>query len=181
MFKPIMIAATLLSGVLTAGLYALYVFSPAPWMLSLIITAGTFFYHFAMRLAVGYAWVPFQKHDPHSVWFREKAFEKKLYKQLNVKHWKEYMPTYDPSSFDVNAHSLDEIAVAMCHSELVHETIVVLSFLPLLAAIPFGDFFVFFITSLLAAAFDLSFVIMQRYNRPRVLTLIKRQNKKHNR
>ncbi len=175
MFKKIMILAAVISGVVTAALAGIYAAFPLGWVKSLVITAGTFFYHFAMRLLVGTAFIPFQKHDPHSAWFREKAFEKKLYKVLKVRRWKDRMPTYDLASFDTKSRTLDEIAQAMCHSELVHETIVVLSFLPLFAAIPFGAFFVFLLTSLAAALFDLSFVVMQRYNRPRVLRLIKRK------
>ena len=50
-----------------------------------------------------------------------------------------------------------------------------ISFLPLAAAIPLGAFWVFFITSLGGALFDLSLVILQRYNRPRILRLAQRQ------
>lgn len=53
-----------------------------------------------------------------------------------------------------------------------------MSFLPLLAAIPFGSFWVFFLTSLGGALFDLSLAILQRYNRPRVLRLAGRQNRR---
>jgi hypothetical protein len=49
-----------------------------------------------------------------------------------------------------------------------------LSFLPLLAAIPFGAFPAFLITSLAAACFDTVFVIMQRFNRPRLIKLIQK-------
>ena len=63
----------------------------------------------------------------------------------------------------------------MCGAEVVHEVILVLSFLPLLAAFPFGSFGVFLITSLLAALYDLSFVIMQRFNRPRILRFIDKE------
>ncbi len=178
MFKRFMILATIVSGLLTAALVGVFSFVPLGWVESLAVTAGTFFYHFAMRMLVGAAWSPFQKHNPHSRWFAEKPFEKRLYKTLNVRRWKDRMPTYDLSAFDTECRSLDEIAVAMCHSELVHETIAVLSFLPLFAAIPFGAFPVFLITSLLASAFDLSFVAMQRYNRPRVLRVIARLNRK---
>ena len=66
----------------------------------------------------------------------------------------------------------------MCQAEIVHEVIVVLSFLPLLAAIPFGAFPVFLITSLLAAMYDLTFVIMQRYNRPRILKYLQLSQKR---
>ena len=60
----------------------------------------------------------------------------------------------------------------MCQAELVHETITVLSFVPVLFAIWFGQLPVFLITSLLAAAFDMQFVILQRFNRPRVIKFI---------
>ena len=85
------------------------------------------------------------------------------------------MATFDPTLFDPALHSWEEIAQAMCQAELVHEIIIVLSFIPLFAAIPFGAFPVFLVTSLLSAAYDLSFVIMQRYNRPRVVKLINKK------
>lgn len=84
------------------------------------------------------------------------------------------MPTFVPELFDTKKHSLDEIAQAMCQAELVHETIIILSFAPILLTIWFGDFWIFLITSVLAALFDLCFVIMQRYNRPRIVKLIKK-------
>lgn len=82
------------------------------------------------------------------------------------------MATYDPSCFDSKIHTWDEIAQAMCQAELVHELIILFSFLPIFTAIPFGALPIFVITSVLAACFDAMFVIMQRYNRPRVLKLI---------
>jgi hypothetical protein len=91
-----------------------------------------------------------------------------------VKKWKGKMPTYDPSFFDHNLHSWDEIAQAMCQAELVHEMIFVLSFFPILASIRFDALWVFLITSVLAADYDAMFVMMQRYNRPRIIKLIKR-------
>ena len=84
------------------------------------------------------------------------------------------MATYDPSCFDNRIHSWDEIAQAMCQAEVVHEVNVVLSFVPILAAIPFGALWVFVITSVLAACYDGMFVVMQRYNRPRVIRLVKK-------
>ena len=62
-----------------------------------------------------------------------------------------------------------------CQSELVHETNIILSFVPLAASLCFGSFWVFFITSLCSAVFDLLFVMMQRYNRPRIVSMILRQ------
>lgn len=144
---------------------------------TLAITFGTAFYHFAMRLSVGHA---FQRRmanrancsDP---WYQPRAWEAQLYERLRVKQWKDKLPSYDPALFSPREHTWDEIAQAMCQAELVHETIVLLSFVPLLASIWFGAFPVFFITSLCAAGFDLLFVILQRYNRPRILRIAQKR------
>lgn len=71
--------------------------------------------------------------------------------------------------------SREEIAGAMCQSEVVHSIIVVLCFVPVSATLIWGTFWVFFITSVLAAGVDSMFVIMQRYNRPRVMKMIERE------
>ena len=89
-----------------------------------------------------------------------------------MKKWKKYFPTYDPNVFDKKQHSWDEIAAATCQSELVHETIVVLSFLPIVFSVWFGATLVFTLTSIFSALFDLTFVMIQRYNRPRVLKVL---------
>ena len=49
-------------------------------------------------------------------------------------------------------------------------------FLPILAGNWFGAYPVFVITSILSALFDLMFVAMQRYNRQRIVRLIKRKS-----
>jgi hypothetical protein len=85
----------------------------------------------------------------------------------------DWFPTFEPNVFNPKLHTWDEIAQAMCQAELVHETIVILSFVPVAFSAVFGAFWVFLITSLCAAAFDLMFVIIQRYNRPRIIRLIK--------
>ena len=86
------------------------------------------------------------------------------------------MPTYDHTLFDPRIHTWDEVAQAMCQAELVHETIVVLSFLPILAGIWLGVYPVFIVTSVLAAMFDMLFVVMQRYNRQRITMLLERKS-----
>ena len=147
------------------------------WALPFAITFGTCFYHFAMRLLVGHLLNHFMNNhaDYSNRWYQLRPFEVKLYQTLQVKKWKGNMPTYDPSCFDPKLHSWDEIAQAMCQAEVVHEIIIVLSFLPLLAAIPFGTFGVFLITSVLSAGYDLCFVIIQRFNRPRIIRFIEKE------
>lgn len=162
--------AALISFLLTA-LFALLHFT------SLAITFGTTCYHFAMRLLVGHVVnrIMGNKADLTKRWYRLHSFEGRLYQAVKVKKWKGNMPTYEPSFFDPKLHSWEEIAQAMCQAEIIHEVIAVLSFFPLLAAIPFGAFGVFFITSVLAACYDPCFVIMQRYNRPRIIKLISKE------
>ena len=85
------------------------------------------------------------------------------------------MPTFAPEMLDLKVHTWEEIAGAMCQSEVVHSIIVVLCFVPVLATLIWGTFWVFFITSVLAAGVESMFVIMQRYNRPRVIKMIEKE------
>ena len=167
--RKAMLRITGILGALFISLLVFHQLAPAGWLLSLLITCGTFLYHFLMRLAVGYL-MP-NRFTGRENWFRQKQWEPKLYEKLNVQSWKKHMPTFDPESFDLSRHSLNDVIGTMCKSEVVHEVIILFSFLPLFAAILFGEFLVFLITSLLAAAFDTLFVILQRYNRPRLMEL----------
>ena len=143
---------------------------------ALYITFMTFSYHFIMRLVVGMVTNPiFHKvYDYNNWWFKQKKFEKRLYKLLKVKDWKEKVPSWSPGAFSLKNKSLHNIAIGMCNAELVHEIIVILSFVPILFSIKFGVPAVFIFTSILAGAFDMIFVIIQRYNRPRIVKLIRK-------
>ena len=145
--------------------------------LSLTITFGTIAYHFVMRLLVGHIFdrTMHNRADCTKKWFQVGVAELKFYNKIKVKKWKNKMPTYDPTLFSPEKHTWDEIAQAMCQAELVHETIAILSFLPILMAIWWDSFWVFFITSIAAAVLDSLFVMMQRYNRTRILRLVKRK------
>ena len=128
-----------------------------------------------MRLLVGLIFNLTMRNraDYTKSWYQVSNFENRIYKKLNVKKWKNRMPTYDASLFDVKVHSLQEIVLAMCQAVLVLVLIVVLSFVPIVAGVWFGAYPVFVITSALAAMLDLMFVMVQRYNRQRVIKLMK--------
>ena len=113
--------------------------------------------------------------DYHKKWFQLSPFEERLYRCLKVKRWKNHLPTYAPESFSPQKHTFDEIAQAMCQSEIVHEINVALSFPLLFASLWFGSFTAFCATSIAAACFDLLFVIVQRYNRPRIVKIAEKQ------
>lgn len=141
--------------------------------LTLAITFGTTFYHLGIRLLIGFLYSVGMKNqaDYTKKWYQIHPWESGLYRFLKVKSWKNKVPTYDAQSFSNKKHTWSEIAQAMCQSELVHETNMILSFLPVIAAKWFGSFYVFLITSVCGALFDLIFVIIQRYNRARVLKI----------
>lgn len=136
---------------------------------------GTTAYHFIMRWVVAFIYnsIMHNRADYRKHWYQVSKSEMKLYEKLHVKKWKNLMPTYNPSLFDPRQHTWEEIAQVTCQAELGHETIVVLSFVPIVAGHWLGGYPAFIITSILAAMFDMMFVIMQRYNRQRILKLIK--------
>ena len=145
--------------------------------LPLAITLGTTAYHVVMRQLVALAFHTGMgnRADCGKRWYQVGKREMAMYDKLRVKQWKRRMPTYDPAQFDPRRHTWEEIAQSMCQAELVHETIAVLSFLPIAAGAWFGAYPVFIITSVLAAVFDMLLVMMQRYNRQRIMQLLKRR------
>lgn len=176
--KSVLLASLLIAG--TAILSVLYMKTYYEVFLSLAITFGTISYHVVMRLLVGLAFCIVMKNraDYKKRWYHVSRHEMAIYERLNVKKWKRRMPTYDRTLFDPRLHTWEKIAQAMCQAELVHETIALLSFLPIIAGIWFGAYPVFVVTSVLAAGCDMLFVMMQRYNRQRIMTLLQRERQK---
>ena len=172
--KMISMTITSLIGLLLSG--AICHFTGNRVFFSVAITFGTIFYHFAMRLAVG-GLVNARHHnrmDYTKKWFTEKAVERKLYRMLQVKKWKKLFPTYNPQDFNLKNHSVTEVIQVTCQAEIVHEINMILSFVPVVFSVWFGSLGVFLLTSCAAFLFDSIFVIMQRYNRPRMIRLMKK-------
>ena len=177
-FPAVMKFTAVITLVLTGILALLYRYFQADWILPVAISTGTTFYHFAMRLLVG-TLVPHWIRNPmQHRWFHPKAFEAKLYEVLKVKRWKDHMPTYDPASFSLRENTLKQVVHNCCVSEAVHEVIILFSFVPLVFAQWWDAFPVFLITSVLAALFDCSFALIQRYNRPRLIRILAKKEAK---
>ena len=176
-FAITMHCAAAISCILTVLFVVLYRAKHYDALLSLAITFGTTFYHFAMRLLVG-ALVP-RRFDYRKGWFRPAKWEPALYKAMRLKKWKAELPTYNPRLFSIQENSLEQILCNMCQAEVVHEVIILLSFLPIAFSSVFNGFVEFLITSVLAAGFDLLFVMLQRFNRPRIEKLMHLQNRRN--
>lgn len=174
--KKTMYSITLISltGLLASG--AVYRFWGVRAAYTAAVAFGTTFYHLGTRLAVGNLInAKYHNHPDHTKkWFRERSFERKLYEKIGVKKWKKRMPTFTPQNFQLKSHSVTEIIQASCQAEIVHEINMVLSFVPVLFSVWFGSLGVFLLTSCAAFLFDGMFVIIQRYNRPRLLRLLRK-------
>lgn len=176
LMKAVAAATAIASAVLAAACF----FLRWDWLLTAAISFGTTAYHFVMRLAVGYLVPKLTNYDLdcHHPWFQPRKWEPAFYKWLKIRNWKKMLPTYAPGQFSLDENSLYRIIQNMCGAELVHEVIMVLSFLPLLMVPLWGAFPVFFTTSLLSALFDSLFVMAQRYNRPRLVRILEKQEAK---
>ncbi len=175
--KKTMIAVTAALLAAFGAATAAYLLTELGWLETVAISLGVTSYHFLMRLLVGFFWncALHNRADRDIWWFRERKFEPRLYKLLRVKRWKDRMPTFESGFFDIRQRSLPEMIGATCQAELVHETIIVLSFLPIILSTRFGVLPVFVITSVVSALIDTVFVIIQRYNRPRLVALAERK------
>lgn len=148
-------------------------------METITITIGITLYHFVMRLLVGTIIDLIMKNRANykNMWFREKCFEKKLYDLIRVRAWKKYLPTYNPDTFDTSKKTIIEIIGSTCQAEIVHEVIMVLSLLPIIFIPLLGGISAVIVTSILAMLFDGLFVILQRYNRIKLIKVMNRFQK----
>ena len=142
------------------------------------ITAFTIMYHFWGRIILNNVSKLFKKNINYKQWlFKERKFEKKLYKILRVKDWKGKALTYNPESFSLKEHSLEEIANTMAKSEVDHWINEAISLSTMLFEIIWGEFWIFCLTAVAAMIFDSQFIIIQRYNRPRIVKILEKKSK----
>ena len=141
------------------------------------VTCFTVMYHLWLRIIMGNVTKKFKIHY-RQVWFKERSFEKKFYKLLRVRRWKEKVLTYDPQAFSVKDHTLEEIANTMSKAETDHWVNELISLTTLLFALMWGAFPIFFISAVAAMIFDAQFIVVQRYNRPFVIKVIERRKQR---
>lgn len=140
------------------------------------IVAFTITYHLWMRIIMGNVSKLFKVSYRHW-WFKEKTFEKKLYSFLKVKKWKGKALTYNPELYSVKDRTLEQIADTTAKSEVDHWINVAISASTIAFGFIWGEIWIFSVTAFLAAVFDSQFIIIQRYNRPRLIRLINREKK----
>lgn len=176
LFMYAVILITIITAAACFGLYYSGV-SQSKVVLWTGIVAFMIMYHFWGRIIMGNVSKLFKISHEHW-WFREKPFEKGLYKLLRVKKWKGKALTYNPESFSLEKHTLSEIAAVMTKSEVDHWINEVISLVSILFSILWGELWIFVLTAIFAMIFDAQFIVIQRYNRPRILRILKMQNRK---
>lgn len=141
------------------------------------ITSFMILYHFGLRIFMGEVTKRFKINYNHP-WYKQRPFEKKLYKILKVRKWKDKVLTFDPASFNFQNRTLEQLATTMAKSELDHWINEIISLTSIFFVFLWGCFPAFLITAIAAMLFDAQFIVVQRYNRPIVLRLNERRNAK---
>lgn len=160
--------------------WGIFLTNRKPLFFTLGIISMTVSFHITIRLVIsGIVDFSLKNHvDYTKNWFRTRPFERKIYKKLRVKRWKKYMPSARKEDFSLKKHTFEEILMAGCQAEFVHELCAISGFLAMFFPIWFGCWWAFLITSVVGALYDMLFVIIQRFNRPRLMKIMRRANEK---
>ena len=143
-------------------------------------TIGVVFFSVAIHFLIMFISAPVvfmlfrNKYNCNSFWFKQKPFEKTLYRILKIKKWKNKLPAYDRNEYSLQLNNPETIAQNMCHAEVVHEVIALASYLPILFGLVISNYGLLTILSMFFSIIHLVFVFIQRYNRPRFIRLSKK-------
>ena len=178
-FMYSMIILTVLIAALCFSLYYSGVFTNSTILWTGIVSFMVL-YHFGLRIFMGNITKKFRINYFHPL-YKTRKFEKSLYKLLKVRKWKDKVLTFEPENYDFQNVTLEQLAATMAKSELDHWINQLISLLSLLFIFLWGCPLAFIITAVLAMIFDAQFIIVQRYNRPIVLRLMEKKERKASR
>lgn len=102
-------------------------------------------------------------------WYSQTDLEKRLYKKLKVKEWKNKLPTYDNSMFKIKSGSKEDVIKLMIQSENVHLLLIFLSYVPIFWSRTFGHWEWMLVMAFVFSIVHIPFVIVQRFNLPRII------------
>ena len=164
---------------ISAVMFALYYggFCKNDVVLWIGIVAFMILYHFGLRLLMGVFTKRMGIKYTHP-FFRPRKFEKKLYKFLRVREWRDKVLTFEPDEFLMSKRTLPQIANTMAKAETDHWINEIISVAAIFFSLIWGMFPVFLITSVAAMLFDAQFIVLQRFQRPKVVRLIEAERKK---
>ena len=174
-----MYSAILFTAILAILFFALYysgVYN-VPFILWSGIVSFMILYHFGLRILFGNITSKFNIDYSHP-FYKPCKFEKKLYKLLRVRKWKDKVLTFEPDKYDFRNRTLEQLAQTMSKSELDHWINQIISLLSIFFIFIWGCAPAFIISAICAMIFDAQFIVVQRYNRPIVLRLMKTKERR---
>lgn len=144
------------------------------------IASFTILYHFWLRIIMGCVTrcLPIRY---TAWWFKERRFERRLYKLLRVRKWKGKVLTYDPDAFSMEKHSYEEIAYAMAKAETDHWINELISLSTMFFPLLWGAWWLFISTGIVGMLFDMQFILVQRFHRPIIMRVIEKERKRKTR
>lgn len=153
-------------------------------LISLLNTAFWFALHFgiAYLLSLLPDKAQLKLYDYNRPYFRVSEKETRRLSRLKVPLWKDRLPQFN-ALFDkrhigeVSAEHIKEFITVTCQAEIIHLSIAVLGFLSLLFPVIFNDmdlFPMYLGIAIFIGLCQIPFVLIQRYNRPRLLRVLKR-------
>lgn len=174
---PALFMYTVIACALIATCFCFYVYYSATFVNEIVLWIGivsfTILYHFWGRIILGNISKLFRRFISYkSWWFKERDFEKELYEKLQVKKWKKNALTYNPEQFDLKENSIEKVLQTMTKSEVDHWINELVSISTMFFGLLWGHTWIFVLTALAAMIFDAQFIIIQRYNRPRMIRVL---------
>ena len=144
------------------------------------IASFTILYHFWLRSLLGCLTRRFPIRYT-AWWFKERRFEKYIFKILRVRKWKGKVLTYDPEAFALEKHSYEEVANAMAKAETDHWINQLISLSTMLFPLMWGAPWLFISTGIVGMLFDMQFILVQRFHRPIIVRVIEKERKRNSR
>lgn len=129
-------------------------------------------YHFISRIAITTMFNSFYTSEivnPNENRFQQKSFEKGLYRKIKVRRWKNSFSSFDPNNFSLRFYSIDELIFEGCKAEMTHWICLFVGLLSLIFTVWFGAFTIYLAASVIGAIYDLAIIVVQRFNRPRLM------------
>lgn len=179
LFMYIVIGLMLTVSGVTFGLYY-GAFTDSRIVLWTGIASFTILYHFWLRIIMGSVTRRFPIRYT-AWWFKERRFEKYIFKILRVRKWKGKVLTYDPEAFALEKHSYEEVANAMAKAETDHWINQLISLSTMLFPLMWGAPWLFISTGIVGMLFDMQFILVQRFHRPIILRVIEKERKRNSR
>lgn len=149
----------------------IYFWSGRDFAVTVRVFLSVLLYHVAVRVIWGFivGRVPLERFHPEKKLYQSRSYEKALFEKAKVRNWKDRLPVAHPKLWDIDSCDMRDIVKAGCQAEMDHFGNIVLSLITLFFAFDLRSFSMLLFTALGACAFDLAFVMIQRYNRPRFL------------